>query len=427
LTTDDHAVVLPAGGSQQAPPEDMLQVWLVRLWERLLGRTGLGIDDGFFEVGGTPELCDRMLTMAEELFGEPVRASEIRGALTVRTLTGMVLSRLETRASGITARRTPARVRAHTSPEDHLQDRLADLWERSLGRADLGIDDDFFALGGTRESAERMFADVEALYGERLDQDIRAADALTLRSLSDALVSRVSHARAFRIQNGAAGMPPLFFLHGDFGGAGYYVRELARGLGERQPVVTLQLHGMHGEDVPPSIEAIAADHVATLTESYGDGPLYLGGHCMNAIIAFEMAQQLVARGRDVARLLLIEPPFPCGASPFAVLPPPRLSPQVRRLPRLRVSWLMSEYLAILYRYQPAPYFGDVSVFWVRDDSRPFDVPERRTLMRSLAPKADVYSCPGTHVTALGRHINSLAGLLRECLQPASDGEIDVKP
>ncbi|MCP2871808.1 hypothetical protein NK909_24715, partial [Salmonella enterica subsp. enterica serovar Typhimurium] len=37
---------------------------------------------------------------------------------------------------------------AHTGPRTPLQQTLAELWADALGRRSVGIDDDFFALGG---------------------------------------------------------------------------------------------------------------------------------------------------------------------------------------------------------------------------------------------------------------------------------------
>jgi surfactin synthase thioesterase subunit len=402
--------------ADDALPQDILQRQLVRMWQQLLAKSPINIDDDFFALGGTPELLARMLAASEVIFEQPVRASELHGQVTIRTFAEMLVSRLEAHASTHTRRRTEPPPDARGRPQDTLQDRLADLWERRLGLESVRINDDFFAIGGTPESAGQMFADVEARFGERLsDQDVLASGLLTVRHLADALVLRIPRVRACPIQAGAADVPPLFFLHGDFGGGGYYMHELARALGADQPVTSLHPHGIHGDEVPASIEAIAADHIAAVIDSHQEGPLYVGGHCLNAIVAFEMAQQLAAQGRVVQRLLLIDPPFLYATNGPAVLPPPRLSPKARQMPAVRVTWLVTEYAAIFHRYRPVPFAGPVSVFWGQHDPRPIDVPERRAVVESLAPDCEIHTCPGSHISMLGRHIRHAAGLIRESL------------
>jgi hypothetical protein len=301
-------------------------------------------------------------------------------------------------------------------PQDALQDRLSDLCERLLGRPRVGIDDDVFALAGTPESAQRIFAAIDELYGERLAQDDMPAGHTTVRHLSAALAARVPPARVTQIQAGAPRVPPLFFCHGDIGGGGYYVRDLARALGPDRPVFVCSLHGLHGEDVPTSIEAIAAAQIAALTRVSADGPVYVGGLCISAIVAYEMARQLAAARRQVVCSLLVEPLFAADTRGLSWLPPPPLSPDARRSPAVRSAWLLALYRSILRHYRYGPYSGQVAVFWAGGARRPLDGPETRAMVQGLAPNVQFHTCPGTHHSVLGRNIGSLGAAVRTCLQ-----------
>lgn len=85
------------------------------------------------------------------------------------------------------------------------------------------------------------------------------------------------------------------------------------------------------------------------------------------------------------------------------------------MPAVRVAWLLAKYLAIVAQYQYPRYSGRVAVFWAGDGRRPLDVPERRAFVRALAPRAEFHTCRGTHITAPGRYVVSLADLVRRCL------------
>jgi pimeloyl-ACP methyl ester carboxylesterase len=52
---------------------------------------------------------------------------------------------------------------------------------------------------------------------------------------------------------------------------------------------------------------MAAAHVATIQEHTPHGPYYLGGYCIGAIVAIEIARQLAEQGEKVIHLLLIDP------------------------------------------------------------------------------------------------------------------------
>lgn len=398
-----------------APPEDVLQQHLVRLWQELFDKRPLGIDDDFFEIGGNPQMCDRLFAACGEFLDEPLRLEDVGARLSIRNLASLLVAHLEARASG-GARAMLRPPSGFTGPQNILQDRLTELWEQVLGRTRVGIDDDFFALGGTPESAKRMFAAVEERYGERIGEGDLATSRLTVRQLADALVARVLPAPVVRIQAGAPAVAPLFFCHGDIGGAGYYMREFARALGPERPVSAFHLHGLHGDDVPSSIEAIAADNSAVLTRLWTDGPVYLGGFCLGGIIAFEMARQLTAQGRQIACTLLIDPPLVRPAGRLRWLPPPRLSPEARRMPGVRVAWLLSHYLSILRDYTGGPYFGKVAVFWPTGGRRQGDGADVQAMVQALAPNVEFYACPGTHATTLGRDLNGTAAAIRACLQ-----------
>ncbi len=57
--------------------------------------------------------------------------------------------------------------------------------------------------------------------------------------------------------------------------------------------------------VSATVEEIAAEYVDTLTDRYPGGTYLLGGWSMGGVVAFEMARQLVDRGRDVAGVALL--------------------------------------------------------------------------------------------------------------------------
>jgi hypothetical protein len=400
-----------------ALPQDALENHILRFWQRLLARTDVAVDDDFFAVGGTRELAGWMLTTLAPVCGEKLCLADFDGTMTVRRLADLALSRTEMRAARTGVAPLPPGPSVATPPQDVLQDRLAALWEALLDRTNIGIDDDFFALGGTQELAECMIAAVEQLCAEPIPLGDRAG-GLTVRALADRLVAALPASLLIQVQSGSVGVPPFFLLHGDLGGGGYYVRELARELGPERPVYALAQHGMQGEDVPSSIEEMAADHARNLSLLYPDGPLHLGGHCAGATIAWEVAQCLVRRHRPIASLILIEPPIRVGDGPVRTLPPPRLSATARRTQRVRVPWLLSEYATIVPRYRYQPYAGRVVVFWAGGGAAHLDSPERRAALRALAPQIAMHTCPGDHVTALGRHLKVLASELRGLLLSA---------
>ena len=59
-----------------------------------------------------------------------------------------------------------------------------------------------------------------------------------------------------------------------------------------------------------SIERIAEGCVATVLARQPQGAIALGGGSLGAVVAFEMARQIKAVGRDIAVLAIIDQPAP---------------------------------------------------------------------------------------------------------------------
>lgn len=128
-------------------------------------------------------------------------------------------------------------------------------------------------------------------------------------SLSQRIVPRAKVSSAV-IPIGEQGTgAPLLCVHGGGAGLPSYKR-LAFHL-EKQKCYGLQITGATIEDpVVRSVENMATLHLHSLRESPYRGPYILCGHSMGAIVALELAQQLLSVGERVSLLVLIDQPGP---------------------------------------------------------------------------------------------------------------------
>jgi thioesterase domain-containing protein len=109
-----------------------------------------------------------------------------------------------------------------------------------------------------------------------------------------------------QIQAGVASRPPFFCVHAVGGGADAY-RELAAHLDPAQPFYALQSPGLQGEQpVLTGIKEMAAIYLKEIRKVQPAGPYYLGGWSMGGMVAFEIAQQLLAQGEAVGCLVLLD-------------------------------------------------------------------------------------------------------------------------
>ena len=187
-----------------------------------------------------------------------------------------------------------------------LYHQLIEIWMDILKVPSVTIEDNFFALGGSSLLALRMMTQIEKLCGRPLPLSLLLTGA-TIANLAHYIV-QANHESAeplVAIQTKGK-KPPLFFLHGDWAGGGFYCGRLSQQLGEDQPFYVLPPY-RSGKETVFTLEEMAAYHIAAMRAHTPHGPYLLGGYCIGATIAIEMARQLRAQGEQVSHLLLIDP------------------------------------------------------------------------------------------------------------------------
>jgi len=187
-----------------------------------------------------------------------------------------------------------------------LYHQLMEIWMEILKVPSLTIEDNFFALGGNSLLALRMMTQIEKLCGRPLPLSLLLTGA-TIANLARYIVQANNESAAPLVAIQPKGTRlPLFFLHGDWAGGGFYCGRLSQQLGEDQPFYVLPPY-RSGKQSVFSLEDMAACHIAAMQEHTPHGPYLLGGYCIGATVAMEMARQLVKKGEKVTHLLLIDP------------------------------------------------------------------------------------------------------------------------
>lgn len=203
--------------------------------------------------------------------------------------------------------RTTARTSTASTPPnpaDSAEVQLQHLFAHTLGVDEVGLDDDFFALGGTSVQAAALFAAIERSFGSQLSLATLFESGSVRALLSEVSDPRPRSSPLVQIQ--PRGERPALFVVPGIGGNVVGLNDLARACGQDQPFFGLQSPGLDGQSQAlQSIEEIAATFVKSMPESAHQ--IVLCGICFGAVVAFEMAQQLAALGRAPARLVLFDP------------------------------------------------------------------------------------------------------------------------
>ena len=108
------------------------------------------------------------------------------------------------------------------------------------------------------------------------------------------------------IHQGAPGRIPLILVH-PIGGSIFCYAELARALGDDQPLYALQAHASIDEECAlTTVDEMVSEYVREILQIQPRGPYLLGGWSSGGVIAVEIANRLTTADEKVALLVLLD-------------------------------------------------------------------------------------------------------------------------
>ena len=209
-----------------------------------------------------------------------------------------------------------------TDPElAGMVETLTRLFSATLRTNDFGPDDSFFDHGGHSLLAMELLLAIEEDQRHRLPASALYA-APTPRLLAARIAEQtVEHPGSFLIPiqpNGSKA--PIFAIH-VLGVDCEFFRPLSARLGGDQPMYGL---GQPTTELntagPTDVGAVAEIYANEINRVAPDGPISLAAISLGGVVAYELAQQLTAQGRDVSLLALFD-----ALGPAAVTNPPSAS------------------------------------------------------------------------------------------------------
>ncbi|WP_231427173.1 amino acid adenylation domain-containing protein [Pedobacter sp. Leaf250] len=184
---------------------------------------------------------------------------------------------------------------------------LKEIWSTCLVKEDINITDDFFELGGNSLIAVSMMLALEKKIGFRMPLTTLLKYA-TIETLAQQLSFEVNDKKSQTIIPIRTGgdKNPVYLIHGS-GLNVLLFKSIIASLNEDQPIYGVQAIGLdHDEQVPDSIEQIAARYIEELLLSNPNGPYNIVGYSLGGFIAFEMAKQLKVLGKEINLLGVVD-------------------------------------------------------------------------------------------------------------------------
>jgi aspartate racemase len=328
------------------------------------------------------------------------------------------------------------------APRDELELQLTQIWEKVLGIQPIGIKDNFFDLGGHSLLAVRLVAEIDKAFDKKLAL-ATLFQAPTVEQLAKVLRDQEWKSSWYSLipLQPSGSCPPLFGIHL------LYFHDLSYHLGSEQPIYGLH-YGM-GETTDkeislPTLENLAAHYIQEMRSLQPEGPYYLMGLSFGGVIAYEMAQQLVIQGQQVAFLGLFDTliedsltflPLHQRFSKLFQVTPSELLRKIKTKIKGKLVKHDNKYLPHVYNpnllrimreaYTPQVYSGRVTLFKAMNHTSvtyaitPPEVGWRKFVNGEL----EIHEVPGSHLGMLEEpNVKILAEKMRACIEKSLNNE-----
>jgi thioesterase domain-containing protein len=322
-------------------------------------------------------------------------------------------------------------------PTSAIVEVLAPIWRRVLQLSSVGVDDNFFDLGGDSALALELFNEI-ALAGGRELPPVMIYHAPTIAALA-ALLEQPDEPRVpplVQLKTGSEAQP-LFIAHG-LGGSVMDFYQIVKHIHTPRAIHGMQAKGIDGIEEPlERIEDMARYSLDAIKQLQPHGPYLLVGFSLGGLVALEIAQQLIAGGEKIGLLAMLDS-YP-HMSRLSRGQRARLSArQMWRRMAKRLQWLgISPPYQTTIDVSPSPalqHFRDIS-YLALENYRPRFYPGKINFVRAaiptdfpanpaavwgrLAQEFELKTVPGDHLGIMTTHFESLASAISLLVREAS--------
>lgn len=184
---------------------------------------------------------------------------------------------------------------------------LTEIWQEVLKVKNIGIEDDFFDVGGHSLLAVQIMTRIEKRMGPKLPIAI-LFQYRTIKSLSRFIEKdNIKTEWKYIVPIKASGTKPPIYIVPGVGLNVMTFSDLSQHVDAGQPVFGLQGIGLDGTDIPVNtISDIASAYIAEIVEHNPYGPYVIAGYSIGGFIAVEIIRQLKAMGKDVKMLVIFD-------------------------------------------------------------------------------------------------------------------------
>ncbi len=311
-------------------------------------------------------------------------------------------------------RELPSRLARDAPPRNELESKLASAWQEVLRVEHVGIDDNFFDIGGHSLATITL----TNLLKHDYQIDVPVAELFrhqTIRSLSDAIRDGSLLREGLALLLNVRGEKPPLFLLPPATGVGHCFIRLSQALPHDRPHYAFMTPGQEtGDELPDSIESLASHYLAFIRRHHGVLPRwYLAGYSVGGVVAYEVGRQCIAQGYPAPHLIMLDSYLPWH-KPIVPLKPAQILYDVYGADASQYLTTAKHLVKAFFEYRPRPAPVSVTLFKA-SGSNPLIYSNRRNWQRYALNGYEVVSIPGKHRTILEpQHLPGLVRAFERC-------------
>lgn len=267
---------------------------LLAIVRAIIENDAVEIEDNYLLAGGHSLLGMQLITRIRNIFGVDLSLRQLYEAPIVERLAAAIQTQLH-------------------------QKQILAIWTDLLERNHIGLDDNFFTVGGSSDIARALQERIAKEFGRTVPVH-QLLQNPTVRQHAELATSSVTFKSA--LPHGVIPLQPNGTDKSFFWVQNLNIG-LARAMGESRPFLFIGYtqEDFASLDKAPSLQSIAACLVQKMMLVQPSGPYTFGGFSLGGTLAVEMASQLRSAGHQVSLLVLVDPPNPSYLGPRNPLTP----------------------------------------------------------------------------------------------------------
>lgn len=205
--------------------------------------------------------------------------------------------------------------RSSRQPRGEIEAELVHIWQDLLEQEQIGVNDDFFDLGGDSILGTRLMSAIHDKFHQRFELsrlftyptiEALAGELLAAKQASD--VPQTTHRTApihIVPMHPEGTKTPLFCMHCATGHVLRY-RAMVSRLDSDVPVYGLRAPEIHELTKFPTVEELAELYVKDIRQLQPQGPYQVCGFSFGGLVALEVARRLQSTGEPVSLVALLD-------------------------------------------------------------------------------------------------------------------------